>query len=98
MALLPMPKVPKVSDLLPQLTAFDERISALEAYVARNDQRITNIEQWGARALAARDERIVELEHAIDEHQAGAVARQREVNRLKRDAEVTRWRLRKRRM
>lgn len=84
MSLIPLPKNPKAEDLIPQLTQFDKRIATLEAQYTQ--------------AFGGDKERIAALETAVAEHQAGAVVRQQEMNRLKRDADHTKWRLRKRRI
>lgn len=39
-----LPKTPKIDDLVSLLGKLDERVVALEAYVVRNDNRITALE------------------------------------------------------
>lgn len=70
--MLSLPKNPKIDDLVGVLINLEERIVALEAYVVRNDNRITALE--GRQAADA---------HNLAEHQAGAVERQAEINDLR---------------
>lgn len=91
MALLSLPKNPKVDDLVPLLAALDTRITALEAYVARNDARITALEKRYDQVVAERGERIATLESEMAHHQAGASTRQREVSQLQAAAGRLRW-------
>lgn len=70
--MLNLPKNPKADDLVPILTDLEARIVALEAYVVRNDNRITALE--GRQSADA---------HNLAEHQAGAVERQAEINDLR---------------
>lgn len=72
MALINLPKNPKAEDLVPVLTALDVRITALEAYVIRNDQRITALEKNQAKDAAG-----------LAAHQSGATERQAEINQLR---------------
>lgn len=91
MALPALPKNPKVDDLIPLLAALDTRITALEAYVARNDSRITALEKRYDQVVAERGERIATLESEMAHHQAGAAERQREVDQLRAGAGRLRW-------
>lgn len=50
-----LPKNPKVDDLLPIITALDARVVELEAYVSRNDVRITALERRYEASVADAD-------------------------------------------
>ena len=78
---LGLPKVPKLDDVVAAVIKLDERVAVLEAYVSRNDARITVLES----------ERIGPLEHDIAEHQAGAVQRERELDAVRETAARDRW-------
>lgn len=70
-----LPKNPKIDDLVALLGALDTRVTGLDMYVLRNDERIKVLEEFMA------------------SHQAGATARQREVNRLTAENQRLRWAL-----
>lgn len=74
------PKIIKLGDVADQVDALDQRITALEAYVGRNDARITALEtrqHADAEGLAA--------------HQAGATQRQNEIDQLRGQLERQAW-------
>lgn len=75
-----LPKNPKIEDLVAAIGALDARI--------------TELETTATQAIAERTARIAELEHAIADHQAGAVKRQQELDRISADAERLRWAIR----
>lgn len=75
-----LPKVPKVSDLVAALDQLDQRVIALEAYVVRNDNRITALEN-----------RQTADNHELADHQAGAERRQAEVDQIKAELERAQW-------
>lgn len=89
-----LPKNPKADDLLPIFTALDGRVVALEAYVLRNDNRITALEKKYDAVVLERGNRIDELEQTVADHQAGAVKRQQEVDQLRAETGRVRWSLR----
>lgn len=72
MALPDLSKNPKIDDLVTVLETLDERVSALEAHVVRNDARITTFE----------DRQAADAE-SLAEHQVGAAERQAEINELR---------------
>lgn len=95
--ILELPKNPKIDDLVTVIGKIDERISALEAYVTRNDARITRLETYAAQVIAERGRQIDELQVAIHEHQEGAIRRQQEVNHIAAESRRMRWAIRHRR-
>jgi multidrug resistance efflux pump len=72
-----LPKNPKISDLVTLLGELDNRI--------------TELETLSAEIVRERTARIEQLEHAIEQHQAGATERQRELDRVKSDTRRLRW-------
>lgn len=70
---LSLPKTPRIADLVPVLEVFDARLTELEAYVSRNDARITALE----------DARVAPLEEFAAEHRAGAHRRQEELDAVR---------------
>lgn len=93
MSLLSLPKNPKVDDLIPLLSELDKRIVSLEAYVVRNDQRITALEAKYDGVVLSRGTQIAELQQTVADHQAGAVKRQSEVDQLRAETGRMRWSL-----
>lgn len=89
-----VPKNPKVEDLLPVFDQLDRRVATLEAYVGRNDERITQLETYAAQVIAERGRQIDALEQTVAEHQEGAVKRQQEVDQLRAETGRVRWSLR----
>jgi hypothetical protein len=77
---LTWPKVPKLSDAIEAINALDARLAAIEPYPQRNEARITALEHQAAGT-----------EHGLEEHQAGAAERQREIDALKAQFERERW-------
>lgn len=60
-----------------------ERLEALEAYVVRNDARITALEEFARNAIRERDERLGELRAQVANvaHEAEAARWQRKYRR-----------------
>jgi len=78
---LNLPKIGvSVPDLVKVLGEIDGRVTALEEYVGRNDERISTLEEEAAEAT-----------HGLAEHQAGAVHRAREIEGIKAQFNRERW-------
>lgn len=56
------PKNPKIDDVVAVVNALEIRVMALEAYVVRNDTRITALEATYSQIAAERGARIAQLE------------------------------------
>lgn len=78
---LSLPTNPKLTDVVTALAVVDQRLAVLEEYVGRNDLRITTLEQG----------RIEHLEEFAAEHQAGADAREQELESVRQQLGRDRW-------
>lgn len=81
-----LPKNPKIADLVTALQALDTRLTVIEPYPTRNDARITALEDMAHHT-----------QHGLIEHQAGAIERLQEIERLRAQLERDRWRTKFRR-
>lgn len=75
-----LPKVPKIADLVQAVQELDTRLAAIEGYPQRNDARITALE-----------DKTQQTEHGLIEHQAGAIERLQEIERIRAQLERDRW-------
>jgi hypothetical protein len=94
---LGLPGTPKLTDVVAVLIVIDQRLAELEAYVVRNDDRITALETRYDIIVAERGARIAELEAIVHDHQVGAVARRRQIEQLEALQRKDRWALKHRR-
>lgn len=80
MALPPLPKNPKVTDLIPMLEQLDARAAALETRLGKTEATATG-----------NKERLDALDDFRASHSAGAVRRQQEISHVHAENQRLRW-------